>query len=148
MALPTLHGIARLTADPELRFAQSGTAVVTVNLAFNSRRKNDRGEWEDAAVHFQRAKAFGQFAENIAESLTSGAEVTVSGRLETEQWTNQQGEKRSAAVLHLDGIGPDLRRSTTRAHKADRSTSTPSTSGHGWSTRPAESGPGSDEPPF
>ncbi|RKT85622.1 single-strand DNA-binding protein [Saccharopolyspora antimicrobica] len=144
MALPNLHGVARLTADPELKFAASGTAVCTLTLAFNSRRQNRQtGEWEDARVHFQRAKAFGQFAENIAESLTKGTEVSVSGRLETEQWTNEQGEKRSAAMLLLDSIGPELRRATARVHKAERSTA--GQSGDSWASTPTSS---TDEPPF
>ncbi|MER7078154.1 MULTISPECIES: single-stranded DNA-binding protein [Bacteria] len=144
MALPNLHGVARLTADPELKFAASGTAVCTLTLAFNSRRQNRQtGEWEDAGVHFQRAKAFGQVAENIAESLTKGTEVAVSGRLETEQWTNEQGEKRSAAVLLLDSIGPELRRATARVHKVERSTA--GQSGDSWGSTPTNS---TDEPPF
>ncbi len=147
MALPTLHGVGRLTADPELRFAASGTAVATMNLAFNSKRKNDRGEWEDDKTFFVRATAFRQLAENIAETLTKGAEVTVSGRLETNQWEDKQtGDKRSAPAMLLDSIGPNLRSATARVEKASRSTSA-GESADPWGSAPPASAQ-TDEPPF
>ncbi|GAB3699186.1 hypothetical protein GCM10027597_62060 [Saccharopolyspora tripterygii] len=78
--LPDPHELAALT------FAASGTAVVTANLAFNSRGKNDRGEWEDDAVHFQRSKA------------SAGSPSTSSNG------PPSRAKKRSAAVLLLDGV--------------------------------------------
>lgn len=120
MTLPTLNGTARLIDDPELRFgAGSGKAVVKVRLAFNSRKKNQTtGEWEDADSFFVDGKAFEQFAENIAETLHRGMEVTVSGRLRTEKWETKDGEKRSAPSLLIDSIGPSLRFATAAVTKA------------------------------
>lgn len=122
MTLPTLNGTARLIEDPELRFgAGSGKAVVKVRLAFNSRKKNQNtGEWEDSDSFFVDGKAFEQFAENIAETLHRGMEVTVSGRLRTEKWETKEGEKRSAPSLLLDSIGPSLRSATAVVTKASR----------------------------
>lgn len=121
--LPTISGVGRLTQDPELRFAPSGVAVLTVNLAFNSRKLNRQtNEWEDSDVFFVRATAFKQLAENAAESLVKGTEVHVSGRLKTEQWNDKQsGEKRSATALLLDSIGPNLSYATASVRKAGRS---------------------------
>jgi single-strand DNA-binding protein len=149
MSLPTLTGVGRATADPELRFAGSGTAVCTVNLAFNSRRKNPQTqEWEDGDVFFVRATGFRELAESMAESLSRGTEVLVTGRLKTEQWEDRAtGEKRSAVSLLLDGIGPNLRYATAAVKKADRSEGTP----QGPSTDdPWGSGPvtGDSQPPF
>jgi single-stranded DNA-binding protein len=50
MSLPTMTGVGRATADPELRFAPSGTPVAKVNLAFNSRKKDQQGNWVDDQV--------------------------------------------------------------------------------------------------
>jgi single-strand DNA-binding protein len=121
--LPTISGVGRLTQDPELRFAPSGVAVLTVNLAFNSRKLNKQtNEWEDSDVFFVRATAFKQLAENAAESLSKGVEVHVSGRLKTEQWNDKQsGEKRSATALLLDSIGPNLSYATASVQRAGRS---------------------------
>lgn len=122
MTLPSLSGVGRLTQDPELRFAPSGVAVLTVNLAFNSRRKNQAGEWEDGDVFFVRGTAFKQLAENAAECLSKGVEVHVSGRLKTEQWQDRQtGEKRSAVALLIDSIGPNLAYATAQVRKVERS---------------------------
>ncbi len=123
MGLPTISGVGRLVADPELRFAPSGMAVLTVNLAFNSRKfDKDRQEWIDGDVFFVRATAFKQLAENAAESLVKGVEVHVSGRLKTEQWEDKNGGgKRSATALLLDSIGPNLSYATAKVTKANRS---------------------------
>lgn len=153
MSLPVLTGIGRATADPELRFANNGTAVCTVNLAFNSRRKNpSTQEWEDGDVFFVRATAFKELAESMAESLTRGTEVVVTGRLKTEQWEDRSsGEKRSAVSLLLDGIGPNLRYATAKVSKAERSTAASSSApaSDPWGSAPAASSAGFDsEPPF
>lgn len=154
MTLPTMTGIGRATADPELRFANSGTAVCTVNLAFNSRRKNPQTqEWEDGDVFFVRATAFRELAESMAESVTRGTEVVVTGRLKTEQWEDRaSGEKRSSVSLLLDGIGPNLRYAAATVKKADRAGGTASSGapaddpvGQAPPRTPAVS---ADEPPF
>lgn len=147
MSLPTLSGVGRLTAVPELRFTASGTAVCTVQLAFNARKKNEQtGKWEDGDTLFIRGTAFKEHAENIAESLTIGAEVLITGRLKTDQWNDKtSGEKRSSTVLMIDSIGPSLRWSTAKVAKADRSSSS-ETAGDSWSSAPAEGF--AENPPF
>lgn len=119
MALPTLSGVARLVDDPELSFTQSGTAVAKMRLAFNSRRRNDRGEWEDADVFWVKATVWRQLAENVAESLAKGMEVVVTGEIRTESWEDRQsGEKRQAPALLLRSIGPNLSFATASVTKA------------------------------
>jgi len=154
MSLPTLSGTGRLTADPELRFAPSGTAVCKVNLAFNSRRRNDRGEWEDADVLFVSGTVFKEVAENVAESLRKGDEVVVSGRLKTRSYETKEGEKRSVTELVIDSIGPSLRFAQAKVQKMGRSSSggAPAPSGDPWASAvPASAGapPEPDgNPPF
>lgn len=118
MSLPTLQGTGRLIEAPELRFTAHGKAVVRVRLAFNARRKDDRGEWVDGDSFFIDGKAFDKAAENIAESLDKGMEVLVSGRLRTERWETPQGDKRSAPALLIDAIGPSLKSATAKVAKS------------------------------
>lgn len=120
MSLPNLTGTARLTADPEMKFSASGTAVARIQLAFNARRKNDRGEWEDGDSFFITGVLLKQAAENAVESLTKGMEVVVTGRLKTDRWESNDGEKRSAPSLLIDSIGPSLAWATARVTKASR----------------------------
>jgi single-strand DNA-binding protein len=121
MSLPTLSGTARLTADPEVKFGQSGVAVCKVSLAFNSRKRDDQGNWVDDAVYFVNGTLFKEHAEQVAESLLKGHEVVVTGRLKTRQWETTEGEKRSTQELLIDSIGPSLRWATARVAKVDRS---------------------------
>lgn len=155
MSLPTLSGTGRLTADPELRFAPNGTAVCKLNIAFNARRKNQQtGEWEDGDVFYINATAFKQLAENIAECLTKGMEVVVTGRLKTDQWETREGEKRSAPSLLIDSVGPSIAYATAKVQKLDRSSggggARRASADDPWATAaPAASGSTfDDEPPF
>lgn len=172
MSLPTLNGTARLIDAPELRFSAQGTAVVKVRLAFNSRKKDQSGQWVDDAVFYIRGTAFGKAAENIAETLQRGMEVVVLGRMKTESWESN-GEKKEAPSLLIDSIGPSLRFATARVEKTggggqgrqeyrearqassregleDPWTSPPPAGGQSgsWGGSPGGGGGSSDEPPF
>ena len=74
--------VGNLTADPELRFTPSGAAVANFTVA-STPRTFDRqsGEWKDGEALFLRCNVWRQPAENVAESLTRGMRVMVSGRL-------------------------------------------------------------------
>lgn len=155
MALPTISGTARLTADPEIRFAASGMAVSKMNIAFNSRRKDQAGNWVDGDTFFVEAVAFKQLAENIAETLTRGMEVVVTGRLKTESWEDREtGAKRSKPSLMIDSIGPSIAFATAKVQKLDRSAGSGGNAAAGdpWSSSTSStSGGGSafdDTPPF
>lgn len=145
MSLPTMTGTGRLTADPELRFATSGTAVCTVPLAFNARRYDrDRGQWEDGDVFFVRGTLFGDQAEHASESYHRGTEVVVAGRLKTDKWQDKNtGENRTATSLLIDAIGGSTRYAKLAVTKMERQ---PSTS---EPPAPAPSGfADSGDPPF
>ncbi|MFD8970506.1 single-stranded DNA-binding protein [Streptomyces sp. NPDC059568] len=117
MALPTITGVGRLTADPELRFTSATKAVVSVSLAFNSRRLNRQTqEWEDGDVLFVRGTAWERLAENIAETLAKGMEVLVTGELRTERW-EKDGQKHERTALMIRSIGPSLAFATAQVSK-------------------------------
>jgi single-strand DNA-binding protein len=61
-----------------------------------------------------------QYAENVAESLTRGTRVIVTGRLKQRSYETQQGEKRTVVELEVDDIGPALRYSTAKVTKVSR----------------------------
>ncbi|MCL6734415.1 single-stranded DNA-binding protein [Streptomyces neyagawaensis] len=108
MSLPTLTGVGRLTADPELRFTQAGKAVASISLAFNSRRLNKQtNQWEDGDVFYVRGSVWERLAENATESLAKGMEVIVTGELRTESW-EKDGQKYERPALHIRSIAPNL----------------------------------------
>jgi len=164
--LPTITGVARLVADPELRFTQAGKAVASIRLAFNSRRRDQQtGEWVDGDTFWVRGTAWEHLAENIAETLQKGVEIFVSGELRTESW-EKDGQKHQAPALNIRSIGPNLAYAVATVRKP-ASEQAPANRQQGgqqrpqqgrqapqddpWATGPAPTagGRGSyDEPPF
>ena len=113
--------IGNLTADPELRFTPSGAAVANFTVA-STPRMFDRqtNEWKDGEALFLRCAIWREAAENVAESLTKGARVIVSGRLKQRSYETKEGEKRTVIELDVDEIGPSLRYATDRVTKMSR----------------------------
>lgn len=101
MALPTISDLARVTADSEIRYTQSGKAVTQTRLAFNKRKFNEQSQkWEDDKVFFIDGTTWEQTAERAAQELTKGTEVFVTGEIETQQW-EKDGEKKSKPSLTI-----------------------------------------------
>jgi len=103
--------IGNLTADPELRWTQSGAAVADFTVA-STPRTYDRnaGEWRDGDTLFMRCSVWRETAENVAESLRKGMRVIVQGRLTQRSYDTPQGEHRTVVELQVDEVGPSLRR--------------------------------------
>ena len=103
--------VGNLTADPELRWTQSGAAVADFTVA-STPRTYDRnaGEWRDGDTLFMRCSVWRDTAENVAESLRKGMRVIVQGRLTQRSYDTQQGERRTVVELQVDEVGPSLRR--------------------------------------
>ena len=107
----TITVIGNLTADPELRWTQSGAAVADFTVA-STPRTYDRnaGEWRDGDTLFMRCSVWRETAENVAESLRKGMRVIVQGRLTQRSYDTQHGERRTVVELQVDEVGPSLRR--------------------------------------
>ncbi len=100
--------VGRLTADPELRFVNSGSAVASFTVAHNSRKFNkDTKEWEDTEATFYRCSVWGHGAENVAETLRKGTPVIVTGVYGSRSWESN-GEKKTAQELKVESIGLNL----------------------------------------
>lgn len=139
--------VGNLTGDPELRFIQSGAAVADFTVASTPKTFDKQtNEYKDGATLFMRCSLWREAAENVAESLSKGMRVIVTGRLVQRSW-EANGEKRSAMELQVDEIGPSLRYATAKVTKAERK------GGAGFSGTPVSNDPWAsipvtDEPPF
>jgi len=100
--------VGRLTADPELRFTSTGTAVARFTVA-TSRRRRDGDQWVDADTTFWVCTAWEQLAEHVAEHLTKGAAVIVVGQAHQTSWESEDGQKRSRVEVRAEAVGPNLR---------------------------------------
>jgi single-strand DNA-binding protein len=147
MSLPTMSGTGRLTAEPELRFTPAGMAVCKLRFAFNSRKKNDAGEWVDGDVFYIDGTVFKDEAEHVSESLTKGAEVVVTGRIKTRKYTDKDGNPRSINELMVDSVGPSLKYASAKVAKMQRSNG--NTAEDAWANAsPVKTNNFDDEPPF
>jgi single-strand DNA-binding protein len=135
---PPITLIGNRTADPELRFTPSGAAVANFTVA-STPRTFDRqtGEWKDGDPLFLNCSCWRQLAENVAESLTKGMRVVVSGRLRSRSYETRDGEKRTVFEVEIDEIGPSLRYATAKVTRTSSSSS-----GGGSSWQPASSSSG------
>ncbi len=162
-----------LVDDPELRFTPAGQPVARFRVASTPRfRDNSTGEWKDGDSLFLTCNVWRQAAENVAESLTRGMRVIVSGRLRQRSYETREGEKRTVYEVEVDDVGPSLRNASAKVNKVARNGSGGGPGGSTGSGGPggsagrspagqgvqgggdadpwASDGPGgySDEPPF
>ena len=150
--------VGNLTNDPELRFTPSGAAVASFTVASTPRVMDKAtNEWKDGESVFMRCSVWRQYAENVAESLTKGARVIVTGRLKQRSYETREGEKRTVMEMEVDEVGPALKYATAKVNKVQRGGGGfgDSSSGGGaaassddpWASGPS-GGAGFDEPPF
>jgi single-strand DNA-binding protein len=159
-----------LVDDPELRFTPAGQPVARFRVASTPRYLDkSTNEWKDGDSLFLTCNVWRQAAENVAESLTRGTRVIVSGRLRQRSYETKEGEKRTVYEIEVDDVGPSLRNASAKVNKVARNGSgggpggpagpggsggrAPAGQGHagGGDADPwASDSPGSytDEPPF
>jgi len=154
----TITVIGNLVADPELRFTPSGSAVANFTIASTPRTfDRNSNEWKDGETLFLRAAVWKEAAENVAESLTKGMRVIVTGRLKSRSYETKEGEKRTVIELEVDEIGPSLKSATAQVNRAQRNgqgggqVAPAAASSGSWGGGNASSGWGAapdGEPPF
>ena len=96
--------VGNLTRDPELRHTPSGTAVCSLRLAVNSRRKDaSTGEWGEKPNYFD-ITVWGNQGESCAQYLSKGRPVAVDGRLDWREYEAKDGSKRQAIEIIADSV--------------------------------------------
>ena len=141
----------------------SGAAVANFRVASTPRVLDKAtNEWKDGEPFYVSCSVWRQYAENVAESLTKGMRIVVTGRLKQRSYDTREGEKRTVVELEVDEVGPALRYATAKVNRVQRgggdfggSSGSGGSSGGGFgggSSAPADdpwaSGGASDEPPF
>jgi len=92
-----------LTSDPELRHTPSGTAVCSLRVAVNGRRKDQSGQWVDKPNYFN-VVVWGAQGENCNNYLSRGRPVAVDGRLDWREWEGKDGQKRQTVEIVADTV--------------------------------------------
>jgi single-strand DNA-binding protein len=133
--------VGNLVDDSEFRFTNSGIAVANMRVAVTQRIQQD-GEWRDGDTSFLRVNVWRGQAEHLADSLTKGDRVMVTGRLRQRIWETPEGDKRSVTELEADEVGASLKWATAKVERSsqrgngqsDRSSSAPADPGR-WTMR-------------
>ena len=121
-----------LVDDPELRFTPAGQPVARFRVASTPRYLDkSTNEWKDGDSLFLTCNVWRQAAENVAESLTRGMRVIVSGRLRQRSYETKEGEKRTVYEVEVDDVGPSLRNASAKVNKIARNGSGGGPSGPG-----------------
>jgi single-strand DNA-binding protein len=111
-----------LVDDPELRFTPAGQPVARFRIASTPRfLDKNTNEWKDGDSLFLTCNVWRQAAENVAESLTRGMRVIVSGRLRQRSYETKEGEKRTVYEVEVDDVGPSLRNASAKVNRIARS---------------------------
>lgn len=127
--MSSLTFAGNLTHDPELRFTQAGHAVVSFSVAVANRHFDQATKsWVQDQPTFWRCVAWRATAENIAESLTKGTRVIITGKVTTKTW-EKDGEQRNSLQVEVEEIGPSLRYATAKLTKNQRNNN----GGDNWS---------------
>lgn len=145
----TITITGNLTADPELRFTPGGAALAKFTVAATPRQFDKAtGQFKDGEPLFMTCSAWRDLAENVAESLTKGARVVVTGRLKLSRWETPEGEKRQAFQLDVDDIGASLRYATAKVSKLNRTSGNGNSAAASADADPWATGGADAEPPF
>lgn len=130
--------IGNLGKDPEVRYTPSGTAVANFSIATTENWTNKDGE-KESHTEWHRIVAWGRLGEICGEYLSSGKQVYIEGRIRTNEWEDQEGNKRQnkeIVALTMQMLG-------SRAQAEPSSDESPSPE-----PDTASSGPTEDDIPF
>ncbi|WP_275463354.1 single-stranded DNA-binding protein [Streptomyces noursei] len=118
----TITMAGNVVADPELRFTPSGAPVCNFRMANTPRKFNRQtNEWTDGEPLFLAVAVWRQQAEHVAESITRGMRVIVTGRLTQRQYEDREGKTRSSYEIQADEVAPSLLRATATVTKTNSS---------------------------
>ncbi|HEV2491048.1 MAG TPA: single-stranded DNA-binding protein [Candidatus Acidoferrales bacterium] len=105
--------VGRLGRDPETRYTGSGQAVANFTLATDSTYKDRAGE-RQKRTEWHRIVAWGKLAEICQQYLKKGSQVYIEGRLQTREWEDKSGQKRTTTEI----VASDMRMLGSRADSA------------------------------
>lgn len=119
--------VGRLTKDPDLRLTQSGTAVATFTLAVNRNFTNQDGNRE---ADFINCVIWRKSAETLANYAKKGTLIGITGRIQTRNYENQQGQRVYVTEVVVESFQLLESRNTTEARESFKDTSQSSDTNH------------------
>jgi single-strand DNA-binding protein len=105
--------VGRLGRDPETRYTSSGQAVCNFTLATDESFKDRSGE-RQKRTEWHRIVLWAKLAEIAQQYLKKGTLVYIEGRIQSRQWDDRDGNKRTTVEI----VGNVMRMLSTRAETA------------------------------
>ncbi len=108
------YGVGRLTADPEVRYTQTGKPVTSFTLAINQAPRQGQ---ENGEVDYIDFVAWGPLAENCGNTLKKGDRVFAEGRLRIRSYEDREGIKRRVSEVIAATVAPALQSWESRENR-------------------------------
>lgn len=132
-----INVVGNVTRDPQLQYSGAGKAYVRFGIAVN--RIQGQGDNRKESTAFFDVTAFGDQAENIAESISKGSRVVVSGTMEVREWDKADGSKGTGVGIVADEVAVSLRFGAVTGF--NRNANGNGSNGNGNGSRPAAARP-------
>lgn len=140
----TITITGNVVADAEVKFLPSGVAIASFTVADTPRIKDKAtGEWKDGTTLFLRCNLWREAAENVAETITKGMRVVVTGHLKAREFESRDGGEKKMIELEVDEVGPSLKYARASVSKQPRSAG-----GQAQAEQVSAWGGGDETPPF
>ncbi|MGI8574522.1 MAG: single-stranded DNA-binding protein [Egibacteraceae bacterium] len=144
--------VGNLADDPELRYTPNGVAVCNTRVAVNQRFFNkETNGWDERLDGFFTCNVWRDMAENVAESLSKGTRVLVTGRLRSRSYEDRDGNTRWVTEIEADEVCPSLRWATAQVKRVNRQSQRDGGGNEATSwggAAPPTSAPEADDVPF
>ena len=146
MAYPKIFGTAKLVADPELKFTQSGKSVAKVRVVHSYKRN---GEYDNDASLFINLTCWGEQAEYMAENCTKGDWIEYCGSLGPNVWEDKNGSRHNdvevkfAKAFKTGGNGKQSNQSQSSENYSHNQQNNDV-----WGSQPSQDFGSLDQPPF
>ncbi|HSO36206.1 MAG TPA: single-stranded DNA-binding protein, partial [Labilithrix sp.] len=98
--------MGNLGADPELRMAAGGVAVLKMRVATNESWQDKSNQWQER-TEWHRVTVFGKRAETLAKFLRKGMCVTVSGQIRTSSYEKEGQKHYSTEIIAMQVHSPN-----------------------------------------
>ena len=95
--------VGRLGKDPEVKYTQGGTAIARFSLATDEVWKDQSGE-KQQKTEWHNIVAWNKLAEICGQYLAKGRLVYIEGRLQTRNWEDKDGNKRTTTEIRADNM--------------------------------------------
>lgn len=103
--------VGNITKKPEIKTTNQGKLVTRLRVA-STRKRYIEGRWIDGESAYIDVDCWEHLAQNVVNTFGKGDRIIAEGRLRTDEWKDEQGNKRSFTKVVADSVGPDLRFAT------------------------------------